>query len=315
MPGLRLGILDFGLLRPGDYVQTALEDTIRVVRRADDLGFTRYWLGEHHTYGVPFGGSPEIFLAALAPQTKRIRLGVGALLLRYYSPLKVANTFLLLETLYPGRIDLGVASSRANVRESDAALLRTNQAVPSLFPPEEFLERTQELLGFLRGNFPDDHLYMRAACNPRVSSICQTWVCGTSNAGAVAAQLGVAYCTSLFHGGKQPSADYVRLYRETFQASQELPRPLACIAVCGACVQNERRGRRIRDEWDQEAYPPNIIGSPQRWQDELMSFVETYHPDEIIVLEISRRLRDRLRSLELLADTFALKRLDAARRA
>src|SRR5262245_47998330 len=105
---LRLGALDFTRTSFQLGAADALQDTIDLAPHLDALGYSRYWLAEHHVQNVAHS-SPEILVAVLAGLTECMRIGVAGILLRYYSPLKVAYVFQLLATLYPGRIDLGIA--------------------------------------------------------------------------------------------------------------------------------------------------------------------------------------------------------------
>ena len=105
---MKLSILDQSPIIAGHSAAQALEETLKLARRADVLGYTRYWLAEHHAIGALADPCPEILLARLGAETRRIRIGTGGVLLPYYSALKVAEVFRMLEALYPGRVDLGI---------------------------------------------------------------------------------------------------------------------------------------------------------------------------------------------------------------
>ncbi|HVG40903.1 MAG TPA: MsnO8 family LLM class oxidoreductase, partial [Chitinophagaceae bacterium] len=105
---MQLSVLDQSPVRKGSTAQEALKETVDLAKLADSLGFKRFWVSEHHNTNLLAGTTPEVLMAHLAGLTKRIRIGSGGVMLPHYSALKVAENFKMLETLFPGRIDLGV---------------------------------------------------------------------------------------------------------------------------------------------------------------------------------------------------------------
>src|SRR5574341_416937 len=105
---MQLSILDQSPVISGFDARRAIEETIALARRADELGYHRYWLAEHHAIAALADPCPEVLLARLGAETRRMRIGTGGVLLPYYSPFKVAEVFRMLEALYPGRVDLGI---------------------------------------------------------------------------------------------------------------------------------------------------------------------------------------------------------------
>src|ERR1700741_5547662 len=105
---MEISILDQSPVRSGLGARGAIEETIALARRADDLGYYRYWLAEHHAIAALADPCPEVLVARLGAETRRLRVGTGGVLLPYYSAFRVAETFRMLEALYPGRIDLGI---------------------------------------------------------------------------------------------------------------------------------------------------------------------------------------------------------------
>src|SRR5580692_9112862 len=118
---IQLSLLDFSWVGVNQSPAEALGDTFTLARRAEALGYARYWIGEHHVEGHACG-SPQVLAGILAGSTRRIRVGVGAMLLHYWAPLKLAEDFRLLEAMF-GRIDLGVGRGRADSLQSHRALL------------------------------------------------------------------------------------------------------------------------------------------------------------------------------------------------
>jgi luciferase family oxidoreductase group 1 len=105
---LRLGVLDQSPVRSGGGVSDAIHETLELAELCDRLGYHRYWLAEHHSTPGLAGSSPEVLIGQVAARTSRIRVGSGGVMLQHYSSLKVAESFRVLETLFPGRIDLGI---------------------------------------------------------------------------------------------------------------------------------------------------------------------------------------------------------------
>src|SRR5258706_512585 len=108
LPTMRLSLLDQSPVISGLGALRAIEETLALARRVDELGYHRYWLAEHHAIAALADPCPEVLLARLGNETRRLRVGTGGVLLPYYSAFRVAETFRMLEALYPGRIDLGV---------------------------------------------------------------------------------------------------------------------------------------------------------------------------------------------------------------
>src|SRR5688572_7414378 len=158
---MRLSVLDQSPVISGLGARRALEETIALARRVDELGFHRYWLAEHHAIGALADPCPEILLARLGAETKRIRIGTGGVLLPYYSAFKVAEVFRMLEALYPGRIDLGIGRAPGGDQRTAQAVAGGHRRGGGPFGPpvptaEQFPEQVWELVGYLDGTLPDD---------------------------------------------------------------------------------------------------------------------------------------------------------------
>src|SRR5258706_13266053 len=105
---MKLSVLDQSPVIAGHSAAQAIEETLKLARRADELGYSRYWLAEHHAIGALADPCPQILLARLGAETERIRVGTGGVLLPYYSAFKTAGIFRILEALYPGGIEPGI---------------------------------------------------------------------------------------------------------------------------------------------------------------------------------------------------------------
>jgi luciferase family oxidoreductase group 1 len=187
-PSLRLGILDLGLGAAGQKGRDVLLGSFEHAVCAEGLGYSRYWLAEHHGEGAAHS-CPEILAGLIAQVTSRIRVGTAGVLLTYYSPLKVAKDFRLLNALFPGRIDLGVGAGRVD-DETARGLLGPPGAAP------DYYEKVSELAGYLREP--------RVPVTPRGLGAPELWVLGSGGlrSARAAAGLGTAYSLALFLGGK-----------------------------------------------------------------------------------------------------------------
>ena len=343
---MKLSILDQSPIISGHSAAQAIDETLKLARRADELGYYRYWLAEHHAIGALADPCPEILLARLGAETRRIRVGTGGVLLPYYSAFKVAEVFRMLETLYPGRIDLGIGRAPGGDQ-------RTARAVGGgRFPDaEQFPQQVWELVGCLDGTLPDDHPDRRVRVQPegriagRVAP--EVWLLGSSDySGLLAAQLGVRFSFAHFinaHGGDA----VMRAYKERFQAraadsAGPAPREagphaaLCCFVICAATDDQAERLARVVDlrrlhmalnqdlpvptlaEAEKRSFSTEelqyvrgqraraVIGSPERCQERLRQLAAAYSADELMVLTITGDYASRLESYELLAGAFGL---------
>src|SRR5215217_8619425 len=135
--GLRVSVLDQSPVSEGSTGSQALQNTIDLARRADDLGYHRYWVAEHHGGGMIAGSSPEVLIGPIAAATRRLRVGSGGVMLPHYSPLKVAESFAMLAALFPGRIDLGLGRAPGSDPATAFALQRDRRrGAPDDFPEQ-----------------------------------------------------------------------------------------------------------------------------------------------------------------------------------
>ncbi|MET0770257.1 MAG: MsnO8 family LLM class oxidoreductase, partial [Solirubrobacteraceae bacterium] len=144
---MRLSVLDQSPISAGSTGPDALRNTLDLARLADELGYHRYWVAEHHGGAMLAGPAPEVLIGPIAAATRRIRVGSGGVMLPHYSPLKVAEAFSLLAGLYPGRIDLGLGRASGTDPMTQYALQRDRRQAA----PDDFFEQLVELLGHLDG--------------------------------------------------------------------------------------------------------------------------------------------------------------------
>ncbi len=316
----------------GQDARRAIEATLALARRADELGYHRYWLAEHHAIAALADPCPEVLVARLGAETRRLRVGTGGVLLPYYSAFRVAETFRMLEALYPGRVDLGVGRAPGG----DA---RTARAVSGGGFPDaaQFPEQIWQLVGHLDGTLPDEHPFKAVRVQPEVATAPEVWLLGSSDySGALAAQLGLPFSFAHFinpRGGDEVA----RAYRQSFRAGREgKPRVMVCtFLICAETDEDAERLaapidlRRLHmalnidspvptaEEASRHPYSAQekqyvmgqraraIVGGPQACRARLEEMASRYQADEMMVLTITGDYASRLRSYELLAGAFA----------
>ncbi|MBM3599372.1 MAG: LLM class flavin-dependent oxidoreductase [Alphaproteobacteria bacterium] len=328
-----LSVLDQSPIAAGSTPADALARTIELAKVAERLGYKRYWLAEHHNSGGLAGSAPEVLIARVAAETSRIRVGSGGVMLPHYSAFKVAEVFRVLETLYPGRIDLGIGRAPG----SDQLTARALQRVPEAPAPDDFPRQLAELEGYLAGNLPDEHPFARVAVMPTGAGMPELWLLGSSDySAAYAAHYGHAFSFAHFisgGGGEQ----VVRAYQDHFRPSARLKQPQASVGVSVTCAETEAEARRLaasRELWrlrlhtgrigpiptPEEAlaydYSPverrmvaqtragSIVGDPAQVKAGLLAMGERYRVDEFVIVTVVHDYDARVRSYELVAQAF-----------
>jgi luciferase family oxidoreductase group 1 len=332
---IRLSVLDQTPVRGGVTPATAVAETLALAEAADRLGYTRYWLAEHHASRGLAGSAPEILISSVAARTRRMRIGSGGVMLSHYSPLKVAESFRMLETLFPGRIDLGIGRAPG----SDQLTAQALQHGPGALGIEHFPAQIRDLLGYLDGSLPADHPFAAVTAMPAGDGVPAPWLLGSSDqSAAYAAYFGVAYSFAHFING-QGGAAVMAAYRQQFRPSPILAAPQGSVGVFCICADSAEEAdwlAKSRDLWflrlrrgeaapvptpDQaEAYPYTaqdraivgasrrrmVVGTPETARAELTALAGRYGVEELVVVTICHSFEARLRSYELLAEAFAL---------
>ncbi|MBL8511765.1 MAG: LLM class flavin-dependent oxidoreductase [Betaproteobacteria bacterium] len=280
-------MLNFSPVEPGRTPRQMLNDTIEMGVILDRLGYSRYWLAEHHAW---FGdGSPELLLPMIGERTQSIRVGMAGVLLYFYSPHKVAENFALLNTLFAGRVDLGVCRGWA-YEETAHALL---DGRPALRDIEEFETRVERMLGYLQTRVEE-------ADHP------QSWLLGSGkNTMLSAAKYGVSYCHSIFHPGAYRQPAIFEWYREACVEQGAEPGQVA-LAVAGVCSSDAEAAERIARAHNHNATVPTVIGTPAHCAALLRALAVEFGVDEIVFHDVSPLHADRVQSYTLLAEALAL---------
>ena len=249
---MRLSVLDQSPIIQGSNARRAVEETLALARRADELGYHRYWLAEHHAIAALADPSPEILAARVASATSRIRVGTGGVLMPYYSPLKIAEQFRMLEALFPGRIDLGLG--RAPGGDPRTALALMDGEYPGA---ERMPQQIRDLVGFLDAALPSAHPYAKVRAQPAGATSPEIWVLGSSDyGGALAAQLGLRFAFAHFisaFGGEVVA----RAYRQQYEPSERAPGPYSLVCAFVICAKTRAEAGPID-------HPRSIAAAPKR---------------------------------------------------
>ena len=331
---MRLSILDQSPIVSGHSPADALRATIELARRAEALGYHRYWLAEHHNMRGLADPCPEILLGQIAAATSRIRVGTGGVLLPYYSPLKVAEVFRMYENLYPGRIDLGIGRAPGGDRVTANAM--NAQAFDDI---DGFPRQVLDVVGWLDRSLPDDHPYALVQAMPTGLGSPEVWLLGSSDySGALSAYLGLRFAFAHFinaQGGDAVSQAYRRDFRPSLRESA----PYAIVCVFALCAETAEEAERLAASIDlrrlqmatgreaviatvaeAQAYPYTerdrqviqrertraVIGTPDQVRTRLIEIAEAYGADELMIITITGDYATRRRSYELLAAEFEL---------
>ena len=327
-----LSVLDQSPIKSGSDATAALAETIALAKHCDELGYHRYWVAEHHASDALAGCSPEVLLGRLGAETRRIRIGSGGVMLPHYSPYKVAENFKLLQTLYPGRVDLGIGRAPGTDPFTAAALRYGSRVGPQHFP-----QMAADLQALLNDTDPRTAGMEGARAFPKVAEPPQLWMLGSSEDSAgFAATLGLPYSFAYFIN---PSIrqDIFQLYRTAFQPGPNLQQPWTSLSVFTICADTEEEAWRLsrsRDLWfvrllqgapgpvptieEATDYPysegelrtiaanrdKRAIGTPEQVREKLQSMVDSFGADELIILTITHDGAARRRSYELLAEAW-----------
>ncbi|MFI5860159.1 LLM class flavin-dependent oxidoreductase [Streptomyces sp. NPDC051546] len=230
-----LSILDRSRTREGHPAPEALRDTVELARTAERLGYRRFWVSEHHSVPGVAGSAPTVLAAAVAGATSRIRVGTGGVMLPNHQPLVVAEHFGVLESLFPGRIDMGLGRSVGFTGGIRRALGRDTADA------DRFEEQLAELLGWIDGSqeaYPDVHA--RPAEGMRIPA----YVLATGEGAGIAARAGLPLVVGDLRA-RERVAEIVTAYREEFRPSARAARPYVVVSGTVAVAATTEAARRI----------------------------------------------------------------------
>jgi luciferase family oxidoreductase group 1 len=333
-------VLDQSPIAQGSTGADALRNTIDLARLADELGYHRYWVAEHHGTPALACAAPEVLIGPIAAATSRLRVGSGGVMLPHYSPLKVAEAFSMLSGLFPGRIDLGIGRAAGTDPMTTLALQRDRRQRT----PDDFPQQLAELLAYLDDRMPSGHPFARLAALPGRPGVPEPWLLGSSpQSGIWAAELGLPYAFADFIN--PAGAAITARYRERFAPSDSLATPRVAVAAWAVCAETDAEAERLaassrmmmallhRGELievppvdtalrflaEQGAYADPlprarraIVGSPGTVRDGVEAVAREYGAEEVVIVTITYDHAARRRSYELIAGAFDLPRTTPA---
>ena len=335
---LLLSVVDQSPVRVGGTAAAALRDTIELAVAAESLGYYRYWLAEHHNLPNFAGTSPEVLVGQVAARTSTIRVGSGGVMLSHYSALKVAENFRMLDSLYPGRIDVGVGRAPGSDPLTAAALAYPGGPNDVQHYPRQVVD----LVAYLSGGLEEEHPFAAVRAGPgEAETAPEVWLLGSRYESAyMAARLGLPFAYAHFFGlGVQEGPEIVEGYRKNFEPSKSLSEPKVNVGVQVLCAETEEEAQRIASSRNlgrlysvtnrakgipsiEEAlkYPYQlnelafvrqysrlcVDGDPQQVREKLEVLAEAYQTPDLSVVTICHSFAHRLRSYELVAEACGL---------
>lgn len=331
---LPLSVLDLVPVPPGGSAAHAFRNSVELAQLAERLGYHRYWVAEHHNTQAFASMATPLLISVLARETSRIRVGSGGVMLPNHSPLRVAEEFLTLEALYPGRIDLGLGRAPGTDQLTALALRRSQE----LLAANDFPQQVELLRAYAgESEFLAGHPLGRVSAELPGVKLPPLWILGSSSYGAqFAAQTGRGYSFA-FHFSPDNAASALSAYREGFRPSPELAEPYAILGVAVICATTMERAEELARAHDlmwlrirrnergflptaEEAaayeFTPQdeelarasrrmlVWGTPGRVRERLLQLARELRVNELIVTTHVAAHEERLRSYELLAEAF-----------
>ena len=323
VPMLPVSVLDLSPITQGSDAGTSLRNSADLARHAERLGYTRFWMAEHHSMPGIASAATAVALAYVGSQTSAIRIGAGGIMLPNHAPLIIAEQFGTLEALYPGRVDLGLGRAPGTDQAAAYAMRRNLASDADQFPRD-----VVELMGYFRG----ENARVRAI--PGEGQNIPIWILGSSLFGAqLAAMLGLPYAFAS-HFAPQMMTEAIKVYRERFEPSTQLAKPYVMLGFNAIIADTDeqaellatslqqafvsiRRGQAIQlpppqrgylEELPleiraslQQTFSASAIGSPATARRQVEEFVNRTQPDELMVTAQIFDQSARLRSYELFA--------------
>lgn len=324
----RVSILDQSIVPKGATAAQAIANTIQTVKFAEKAGFHRFWVSEHHNAAMVAGSAPELLMVRLASETRRIRIGSGGIMLPNHSALKVAENFRLLETMYPGRIDLGMGRAPGGDRITASLLNPSNH-----FSEESYLQQLEQLQAFFHDEAASQYGPLLAV--PLSATIPTPWILSSSGGSAdIAAKFGMGLAVARFINGFA-GREIVEGYKKSFKPSREMSSPQTLLAISVLCADTEEKAGQMRkladytmlqfekgnfremnryEDISDYVFSPEeqqrikynsgriISGTPGQVKKELVSLAHEMDVDEIMITTMTHSFKERIRSFELIAE-------------
>jgi luciferase family oxidoreductase group 1 len=336
---LQLSVVDQSPVREGGTAAEALQETIALAVATEKLGYGRYWVAEHHNVANYASTSPEILIGQIAASTRTMRVGSGGVMLTHYSSFKVAENFRMLETLYPGRIDLGIGRAPGSDQITAAAL-----AYPG-HPRDvrHFPEQVRDVVAYLNDAVDSGHPFASVHAGPGAcATVPEVWLLGSRYESAyLAAMFGLPFSYAHFFSiAAEDGPGIVESYRRNFRPSAILAAPKVNVTVHVLCADTADKARRLAMSRNlarlktmqgrragvpsletTELYPYSehelayirqfsasyIDGEAQQVKAGLEAVSASYRTNDIGIVTICYDFADRVRSYELVAEACGLK--------
>jgi luciferase family oxidoreductase group 1 len=323
-----LSVLDLAPITEGSDAATSFRNTLELAQHAERLGYRRFWLAEHHGMPGIASAATAVLIGHVAAGTRSIRVGAGGIMLPNHSPLVIAEQFGTLESLFPGRIDLGLGRAPGSDQATSRALRRSLSSDPNEFPQD-----VVELIDFM-----SDAPRQSVRAVPGRGLNVPVWILGSSLFGAqLAAMLGLPYAFAS-HFAPTQMMQAIALYRATFKPSQQLDKPYVMLGFNVFAADTDEQAALLATSMQQafvnlrsgrptqlqppvpgylEALPPQAramldevlactaIGSPAVVHRQIQEFIARTGADELMITSQIFDHRARLRSYELTAGTLA----------
>jgi len=335
---LKLSVVDQSPIRQGGTARDAVLETVELARVAERLGYQRYWVAEHHNVANFAGTTPEVLIGQIAANTSSIRVGSGGVMLSHYSPFKVAETFRLLETFFPGRIDLGLGRAPGSDQLTAAVLSHPRSRIDVRYYPGQ----VRDLVGFLNDDVDPEHPFASVRAGPGEFTSPDVWLLGSrADSAQMAAEMGLPFSFAHFFGlAVEQGPMIAQIYRDQFKPSKYLSEPKVNIGLQVLCAETEEEAQRLASSRNvarvksvqgmREAVPPvdealayqfrpderayinqlqehYIDGDPQQVKEKIEAVAELYKTDDVGIVTICYAFEDRVRSYELVAEAFGLE--------
>lgn len=322
-----LSVLDLAPINIGSNAGQSFKNSVELAQHVERLGFSRYWLAEHHNMPGIASSATSVIIGHIAGATKQIRVGSGGIMLPNHAPLVIAEQFGTLESLYPGRIDLGLGRAPGSDQATAYALRRTLQSTGDDFPAQ-----VEELEAYF-----DQGMAGRVRAFPGEGLTIPIWLLGSSGFSArLAAQKGLPFSFAS-HFSNEYTLPAMQLYHQNFKPSKVLKEPYAMLGVNVIAADTEEKAKWLATSQQQQMFdlmrgmprqfqPPiddlnaawtireqatfeeklnstsTIVGSPETVKRKLESFIAGTKANEIIINSHIFHQEDRLRSYEIVAD-------------
>lgn len=327
---MKISVVDQSPIFSNSNADNAIKDTRELAKYCDSLGLNRFWLAEHHGSSSFAGCSPEILIPSLASQTEQIRIGSGGVMLMHYSPYKVAENFRLLESLFPDRIDLGLGRAPGSDAYQAGALAYGSKTTG----PEFFPTKMNDLKSFLQGTISSTKSFESVNVTPGLGDMPEVWLLVSSRQGAeYAAHFGLPMALAYFI---DPSCvDLADIYRDNFQPSVFGNEPRISVGVFSICADTDKEAEELSlsaAAWRQNsqkgifgAFPTldeakdsvngnlletndsrTFVGAPQTVRQKLEPILKKVDPEELKIITICEPFSARVRSYDLIKQSFAL---------